>query len=142
MVKVRPFQIAISLIKRNRGSIQLIICKRIKKIICKKRKRYQSQTCMQWMGGKRGGCEMGSLTCIREFFLFLYYFFRFIKNICRDIFFQKCHPATGSSGGRLLPPDEPAVGSFRAGPWWAVVGRALPPVETAVGGTYRRMIRR
>ena len=66
-------------------------------------------------------------------FLFLYYFFRFIKNICRDIFFSKMSPSrqfirrnvvtAGWTGGRLVPP-------------WAVVGRILPPVETAVGGTY------
>ena len=54
-----------------------------------------------------------------SFFYFYIYFFRFIKNICRDFFFQKCHPTAGSSGERLLPPDEPAVGSFRGGPWWA-----------------------
>ena len=54
-----------------------------------------------------------------EFFFNFIFFFRFIKNICLVFYFQKCHPAADSSGGRLLPPDEPAVGSFRAGPWWA-----------------------
>ena len=90
--------------------------------------------CAHWAAGQGhlvpgGGpppppCCRGQISGV---FLFLY-FFRFIKNICRDFFFQKCHPAAGSSGGRLLPPDEPAVGSFRRGPWWA--------------GPYRRLKRR
>ena len=64
-----------------------------------------------------------------EFFLFLFlFFFDFSKIYVLFIFFQKCHPAAGSSGGRLLPPDEPAVGWVRAGSWWA--------------GTYRRFNRR
>ena len=70
--------------------------------------------------GRHGLCRRWT----GSFFLFLY-FFRFIKNIYRDFFFQKCHPAAGSSGGRLLPPDEPVVGSFRGGPWWAEPYRRL-----------------
>jgi len=46
----------------------------------------------------------------QEFFIFIFIFFDFSKIYVLFIFFQKCHPAAGSSGGRLLPPDEPAVG--------------------------------
>jgi len=61
-----------------------------------------------------------------EFFYFYIFFIRFIKNICRYIFLQKCHPAAGTFGGKELPPDEPAVRSLAHGPW------NLPPVEPAV----------
>ena len=56
---------------------------------------------------------------VGSFFIFIFIFFDFSKIYFLFIFFQKCHPAAGSSGGRLLPPDEPAVGWVRCGPWWA-----------------------
>ena len=58
-----------------------------------------------------------------SFFIFIFFFD--LSKIYVEIFFQKCHPAAGSSGGRLLPPDEPAVGSFCGGPWWAEPYRRL-----------------
>ena len=55
MVKVRPFQIAISLIKRNRGSIQLIICKRIKKVNLQETEKISVTDLHAVDGEKRGG---------------------------------------------------------------------------------------
>ena len=59
----------------------------------------------------------------RIFFIFILFFIRFIKNICRYFFLQICHTAAGSFGGKELPPNEPAVRSL-------------------AHGTYRRLIRR
>ena len=67
---------------------------------------------------------VGDLTS-QSFFIFIFIFFDFSKIYVLFIFFQKCHPAAGSSGGRLLPPDEPAVGWVRCGPWWAETYRRL-----------------
>ena len=67
-----------------------------------------------------------------NFFYFFIIFFRFVKNICRYIFLQICHPAASSSGGRKVPPDEPAVSSLAHGP------SNIPPFHPAVP-TYRRM---
>ena len=54
MVKLRPFQIEIRPIKINRGSIQLIFCKRFKKIIWKQRKR-SDHTDSHAVDGKKKG---------------------------------------------------------------------------------------
>ena len=86
-----------------------------------------------WVSGTVGclGCrgkfglpffEQASLP---SFFFNFIFFFDLSKIYVLFFYFQKCHPAAGSSGGRLLPPDEPAVGSFRAGPWWAEPYRRL-----------------
>jgi len=55
-----------------------------------------------------------------EFFLFFYYFFRFVKNIChffcKNVNLPPVHPTVngltaGSFGGTYLPPDELAEGA-------------------------------
>ena len=81
------------------------------------------------------GCRGGEGVHDKNFFIFILFFIRFIKNICGYIFFQKCHPAAGSFGGKELPPDEPAVRSLAHGPW------NLPPFHPAVA-PYRQTNRR
>ena len=83
-----------------------------------------------------------------EIFLFLYFFFRFIKNIywiffCKNVtsrwFIRRKRDTAGPSGGRYITPVESAVGGRLDGPWWA---GNLPPFQPAVAATYRRMSRR
>ena len=78
---------------------------------------------------------MAHILLSRQNFFISIFFFRFIKNICGYIFFQKCHPAAGWFGGKELPPDEPAVTSLAHGPW------KLPPFDPAVA-PYRQTNRR
>jgi len=45
-----------------------------------------------------------------EFFYFLIFIFRFFKNIYRKFFFADLAPVKCSTGGKGIPPDEPAIG--------------------------------
>ena len=51
----------------------------------------------------------GSSPIIWSFFIFILFFLIYQKYI--SIFFQNCHHAAGSFGGKEIPPDEPAVGA-------------------------------
>ena len=55
------------------------------------------------------------------------------------IFFQKCHPAAGSIGGKEVPPFDPAVPSMGRGPREDTAGSnggtSLPPIDPAVSTT-------
>ena len=64
-------------------------------------------------GGRLTRCGRGSE--VGEFFYFYIIFFN-LSKIYVIMFFQKCHPAAGSFGGKELPPDEPAVSSLAHGP--------------------------
>ena len=65
-----------------------------------------------------------------EFFYFYIFFVDLSKIYVGIIFFQKCHPAAGSIGGKEVPPFNPTVPSM--GP--------LPPrCSLAIAGCYSRL---
>ena len=68
----------------------------------------------------------------RNFFIFILLFFDLSKIYIIIFILQICHPAARSSGGRKVPPDEPAVSFLAHGP------SNIPPFDPAVA-TYRRM---
>jgi len=78
-----------------------------------------------WCGHGPSSVRLCAWLVVVEFFIFILFFIRFIKNIYPIFFLQKYHPAAGSFGGNEIPPDEPAV-------------RVLAHRLT----TYRRFIRR
>ena len=47
---------------------------------------------------------------VRNFFIFILFFFHLSKIYVVIFFLQICHPAAGSFGGNEIPTDEPAAG--------------------------------
>jgi len=79
------------------------------------------------------GCAQGI------FFIFIFFFVDLSKIYVGIIFFQKCHHAAGSIGGKELPPFDPAVPSMGHAPREDTAGSnggtSLPPIDPAVSTT-------
>ena len=76
---------------------------------------------------------------LRIFFIFIFFFVDLSKIYVGIIFFQKCHHAAGSIGGKELPPFDPAVPSMGRAPREDTAGSnggtSLPPIDPAVSTT-------
>ena len=76
---------------------------------------------------------------LRIFFIFIFFFVDLSKIYVGIIFFQKCHHAAGSIGGKELPPFDPAVPSMGRAPREDTAGSnggtSSPPIDPAVSTT-------
>ena len=73
------------------------------------------------------------------FFIFIFFFVDLSKIYVGIIFFQKCHHAAGSIGGKELPPFDPAVPFMGCAPREDTAGSnggtSLPPIDPTVSTT-------
>ena len=91
------------------------------------------QTMPALLGPSRPMCGVSRT----NFFYFYIFFVDLSKIYVGIIFFQKCHHAAGSIGGKELPPFDPAVPSMGRAPREDTAGSnggtSLPPIDPAAG---------